>query len=198
MTTGQIWPDSLGQHPYAQASWIGQASWRTSDPGIVTSRPDGQLERFPRLEVLDLSVPPSLHWRACSENLRWAVARFVPWLPDSGIAIVTLAGGEDALIAVVDVAGRTDLQGLQQAGAEHRVAAAACNELDLEVCPLLPVVGVAEALAEATSKRRLSARELAEVIDNLRWVLRSPALFPMLGLSPRQLKSVTLNVCRPL
>lgn len=203
MTPGKIWPDSLGQHPYARDSWIGQAIWRTFDPQNIYMDEDGEPAVFPELRVLALSVPPSMHWLTCRQGPLRAFASFLPWR-DSGIGIVALAasdaGTNEVVIAVNDLAGRTDTHDLRLAAAESRVGIAACTELEPEVCPIHPIVGLADALAEAGSYRRLAARELTEAVEDVRWTLRSPAVFPMagLGLSGMDLRSITLNVTLPL
>ncbi|MBL0394161.1 hypothetical protein JJ685_23680 [Ramlibacter monticola] len=173
--------------------------WQTLD--LKSSTDEGPLH------VLNLAVPPSLHRLACSGRVPRALASFLPWGMDSGVGVVTLAAVDEALVVVADLAGRTDLQALHAAGIENRVAAAACTEKQLGICPLFPVVGLAEAMKEASSCRRLATREFIEAVESLRWILRSPALFPLIGRSRQpgpppfdstDLKSLTLNVCQPL
>jgi len=204
-TIGQLFREAFGPNPFASATWIGQAAWQTLEPTTVPAYPeglfadyaDGFIEQLPELQVLQVSVPPDLLWAACNAASPRAVASFLPWR-DSGIGVITLTKADEALVVVMDLAGRADAVALRDASAEDRVAAALCTEKELEICPLLKVVGVSEALAEAASHRRLAAREVVEAIEDLRWILRTDAVFPLLGLMPTRLKSLTLNVCQPL
>lgn len=202
---GSLHQDSLGPNAFSEACFIGQAAWQTLEPATFTAmpgllgHPEGHSEERPELRVLQVSVPANLLWAACGSASARPLASFLPWR-DSGIAIVTLAKADEALVVALDLAGRTDMQALQTAGAEGRVAAALCTADDLDVCPMLEVVGVNEALAEASTHRRLAARELVAAIEDLRWILRTDGVFGLLGLPPREkpLKSLTLNVGLPL
>lgn len=207
LTIGSLHHDSFGPNAFSEACFIGQAAWQTLEratlptmpDGLFSDYPEGHCQEFPELQVLQVSVPPNLLWAACGSANPRPLASFLPW-KDSGIVIVTLSKADEALVAALDLAGRTDLQALQTAGAEGRVAAALYTADELDVCPLLKVVGVHEALAEATTHRRLAARELVAAIEDLRWILRTDGVFGLLGLPPREipLKSLTLNVGLPL
>lgn len=203
---GRLHRDSFGANAFSAACFIGQAAWQTLEPatlptipdGLVSDYPDGHSYERPELQVLQVSVPPNLLWAACGSANTRPVASFLPW-QDSGIVTFTLAEAEEALVVVLDLAGRADIQALQTAGAEGRVAIALCAADEPEIRPLLKVVGVHEALAEASTQRRLAARELVKAIEDLRWILRTDAVFALLGLPPRQnlLRSISLNVCLP-
>ena len=207
LTIGSLHHDSFGPNAFSEACFIGQAAWQTRQratlptmpAGLFADYPDGHCEEVPELQVLQVSVPPNLLWAACgSANPRPLASCFLPW-QHSGIVIVTFVKADDALVVALDLAGRTDMQVLQTAGAEGRVAAALCTAGELDVCPMLKVVGAQEALAEATMHGRLTARDLMAAIEDLRCVLRTDGVFGLLGLPPREvpLKSLTLNVCLP-
>jgi hypothetical protein len=204
---GRLHRESFGSNAFSADCFIGQAAWQTLEPttlptmpdGLFSDYPDGHCVEFPELQVLQVSVPPNLLWAACASANTRPLASFLPW-KDSGIVVVTLAKADEALLVALDLAGRTDMQALQTAGAEGRVAAALCTAGELDICPMLKVVGVHEAVAEASTHRRLAARELVAAIEDLRWIFQTDGVFGLLGLPPREglLKSLTLNVCLPL
>lgn len=192
MEAGKLWKDSLGHHPFARSSWIGKADWLALNMrSPVLDDPDEEAEW--KAELLALSVPSGLDWLVDTTAKPRALITFLPWR-DSGIGLFTMANSIHAVVAVLDLAGRGDLLHLAEADAQGRLLVAACSS---DVSPTFPLRGLSPAIREAGGHRRLAARELTEAIEDLRWLLRSPALYHLCGLpsSELELESLTLNVC---
>jgi hypothetical protein len=203
---GQLHRESSGENDFSTDRFVGQAAWQILEPasfpsipaGVFPEYPNGLCVERPELQVLQVSVPPDLLWAACAPSSAKLLASFLHWR-DSGIVIITFTIAGEGLVVALDLAGRTDLQALQTASQEDRIAATLCFADEPEVSPMRKVVGVHEALAEASMHRRLVERELMAAIEDLRCILRTDGVFGLLGLPPREdlLKSVTLNVCLP-
>jgi hypothetical protein len=145
-----------------------------------------------------LAVPASMH-RQVFENrppLR-ATAVLVPWAAGSGIGLLVVAAAADAVLAVVDIAGRADLAELQVAARQGKLTAGISSDADPAVTPLLTVAGFADAVSDARSLRRLSARELVEAVVEVRSILRGPAAHALLGMpvTVTRLDTLTVNCC---
>jgi hypothetical protein len=194
MQVGTLSGDSFGHHPFAQTSWIGPAQWCS-----VRKQADFDERCQARLmHVLALSVPSGLDWLAHLPERPRAVVSFLPW-HHSGIGVLTIttACERHAVAVALDLAGRIDLRYLVQAEADGCLGIAACSD---DVSPVFPLLGLTPAVCEAEGHPRLTAREFTSAIEDLRWALRTDALFPMLGIAPREsvLESLTVNVCQPL
>lgn len=195
MEIGVIYRDSWGRHPLAAQSWCGPAEWKsTSFDHFPESDGPGVVLQF---QALLASVPESLRRKVSAGLASRASMQFLPWAT-SGVGVVTLVAGDDALVAFMDIAGRKDLHHLLLADVEGCVKLTACAIDALEMCPSVPVVGAGAAVQEAERRRRLSGREFQEVVEAVRWLLRSNSAFPLLGAEPRELSSLTINVVQPL
>lgn len=194
MKVGTLCGDALGRHPFARTSWIGPAEWCCVRNPVNVD--EGDQERL--MEVLALSVPSGLDWLAHLPERPRAVVSFLPW-NHSGIGVLTITTVRDrhAVVVALDLAGRTDLRYLIQAEADGCLGVAACSK---DVSPVFPLLGLTHAVLEAEGHPRLTAREFTGAIEDLRWTLRTDAVFPMLGITPPEsdLESLTFNVCQPL
>lgn len=150
-----------------------------------------------------LAVPASMHQRVVETRPRTRVSiAFLPW-SQSGFGLLVLcvgAGGgveaADVVVAILDIAGRADLFGLQAAERRGRLSVGIASDADPSVTPLVPVAGFSEALNDARLLRRLTARELAACVEEVRSVLRGSAAHALLGSGPGiKLDSLCVNIC---
>jgi len=205
----QVLADSLCRNAFAKESWVSSAHWAAIESSHYVQTEAGE-EPVGRLEALMVAVPPSVHGVILQSGAR-ATASFLSWGTDSGIGLVTLevagladkdrgtGSGRQGVVTILDVAGRADLGHLQSADARGRTCLMAVSDAEPDICPWVPVSGLSDALSAASKHRRLAAAEFVSAIVGLRWLMRSPAVYPMLGLPMNQeIDSLCLSVCRPL
>lgn len=192
---GHVYPDAdcPQHHLHAARAYVGRAHLLTHH----FFSPDDSPEPDNAMHSVMLSVPPSMHRRVVEDrpSLR-AVTVLVPWAKTSGIGILVVdAGGMDAVLAVLDIAGRTDLEQLNVAARDGRVTAGIASDADPNVTPLVPVSGFADALSDARSLRRLAAREFVESVAAVRSILRGPGGPALLCKFPPRLETLTVLTC---
>lgn len=192
MHAGHVYPESDSHHPLATRSYCGHAFLLThyfNSPGDPPTADTA-------MHSILLAVPASMHRSVLEERppIR-ATAVLAPWVARGGVGLLAVSTAVDAVVAVVDIAGRSDLAELQVAARRGRLSIGISSDEDPAVTPLVDVAGFADALAEARSLRRLSARELVEATAEVRSLLRGPAGRAFLGSSTAKLDSLTINVC---
>lgn len=196
MELGDIYSDAFGRHPFSARSFCGTAEW------VSVTR-----DHFPEpdapsvvqdVEMLLASVPESLHRKVGAGATTHASMLFLPWGTTGGVGIVNLVAGDDVLVALMDIAGRTDLEHLIAADIARAVELTVCSKDEMDMCPSVRLAGAAAAVTEAETRRRMSAKEFQEAIADVRWLLRTSAVFPFLAAERKEFSSITLNVVQPL
>jgi hypothetical protein len=194
-----IWSDPDGRNEHAKETWCGQAHWQAV-PAKWQLGPDRWIDH---VEALVLSVPASVHglivWKGQPAR---ALASLVKWR-DSVVGLLVMSVGSEGpgdhhvVATAMNLAGRDDLGLLESADRAGTLCAMPATGAELEITPLVRVVGMADALTEASRLRRLTAAEFLDAIKDLRALLRTPAMYGMLGAS-QELSSLTFNVLQPL
>jgi hypothetical protein len=144
---------------------------------------------------IKLAVPASMHRLVFEERpaIRATIV-LVPWAAASGIGLLALSAGAHAVLAVLDIAGRADLAELEGAARSGKLAVGIASARDPAVTPLVQVAGFSDALSDATSLRRLAARELVQAVTDVRSILRGPAAWALLGTPVARYDTLTVNV----
>lgn len=193
LNLGHVYPDADdGQHhPHASRAFVGRAHLLThhfDSPGDPPA-PDTIMHS------MMLAVPLSMHRMVLDQRPRVrSAAALVPW-SGSGIGLLVVSSGSNAVLGVADIAGRADLTELQVAARRGKFAVGLATDADPSVTPLFPVDGFAEALSDARSLRRLAAREFVEAVAEVRSILRRSAGH-FLGMPPAgRLDTLTVNTC---
>lgn len=196
MKLGHVYPDADGAHPHCTTSgrsYVGLSFLQANNFDCFESAPTGE----PGWHTIMLAVPESMHRNVVDTYppVR-ANAALVPWA-DSGIGLMVVHAASDAVLAVVDLAGRLDLTELQAAAGRGKLRVGIASDADPNVTPLVRAAGFPEALAEARTLRRLTARELAEAVGTVRALLRGPSAHALLGIPPGlpRLDTLTVNAC---
>lgn len=194
MNLGQVFADADGQHPHAVNSYVGRS--------ILQAAPGNSFDDPSTLQVawhsIMVAAPLSMHRQVFERRApARAAVSLVPWSESSGLGLLVVNAVADVVLAILDIAGRTDLTELQLAARQDKLAVGIASDADAGVTPLLPVSGFADALSEARTLRRLSARELAEAITEVRLILRGPAAYSLLGIpmTGTRLDTLTVNAC---
>lgn len=188
----KLWRDSA-RHPYAEESWITQATWTgwQADP---FGEDDTQ-----SIRGLVIPVPATLHGEIVwNRRTARAIFSLLPWRRDTGIAIAVVATPRDAAVTVLNVAGRADLERLETADRHRKVPVMIATDEEPEISPWIRPEGLADVLAEAARLKPLAESEFTEAIEELRSVLRTSAIFAMVGVQVPMLRTLTLAVSPPL
>lgn len=202
---GRTYRDATPHHPHALESYVGQAVLQVHRGYMPDENPHADAT----WHSINLAVPPAFHAAALRAiNGLVATVSLVPYNDTSGLGILTVRtapepDGCSAVLAVLDLAGRPDLQALRSNALEDLVAVGPVNSADPAVTPQARLVGLYRALDEARPLRRLMARELVQAMEDVRALLRTKAAHALLGTfaehrlwsCPPRLKSITLNVC---
>jgi len=192
LTLGHVYADSEGQHPLTSSSYCGQAVLQTHQFNSPDDPPSAECT----WHSIMLAAPASMHRQVLDARppIR-ATAALVPWA-GSGIGLLVVHAAADAVLAVMDIAGRSDLTELQTAAHLGKVAAGIATDEDPAVTPLVPLAGFGEAISDARSMRRLAGRELVTAVAEVRAILRGPWAHRLLGIpSVSRLDSLTVNIC---
>ena len=151
------------------------------------------------LEVLIQPVPLAV--LDLVGRMRYPAAFWATSMPvdDSGAAgLLILHVDGHAVVTVLDLAGRSDLDALEMATADCRLCAQLVNEQQPRMAPIVPVRGFKELLSELAGQRRLAAKEVVDAVAKLRQVLSGPDAWSLLMLPEAQrLRSITVTLCQP-
>lgn len=191
---GHVYPeaDFGGRHPHSNHSFVGHGFLQKH----AFNSPDDPPGAAPDWYSIMLAVPASMHQRMLETRPRTRLSvALVPWSQTSGFGLLVLsAGATDAVVGVLDIAGRADLAELQLAERRGRLAVGIASDADPAVTPLVPVTGFSDAMCDARSLRRLAARELVACVEEVRSILRGPAAHALLGAPAPVTKFDTLSV----
>jgi hypothetical protein len=196
--SGTIW-SAADRNPHTKESWVGQAHWQAV-PAKWQLGPDRWIDW---VEALVLSVPASVHglivWKGQPAR---ALTSLVSWR-DSAVGLLVMSVGSEGpgdhvVATAMNVAGRDDLGLLESADRDGTLCAMPATGAELEITPLVRVVGMADALTEASRLRRLTAAEFLDAIKDLRALLRTPAVYDILRVPSQEFSSLTFNVLQPL
>lgn len=189
----KLWRDSAGRHPFAEESWITQATWTGWQADPFSG--DDTLS----MRGLVIPVPASLHGEIVwNRRKARAIFSLVPWRRDSGFAIAVVATPQDVSVTVLDVAGRADLDRLESADRHRKVPVMIATAEEPEISPCIHPEGLAAVLAEAARLQPMTQDEFTEATGELMAVLRTSAVFPMVGVRGPMLRTLTLAVSPPL
>lgn len=194
MQLGHVYRDADygSRHPHADNSYVGHGFLQKHS----FNSPDDPPGAGPDWYSMMLAVPASMHERVLETRPRTRLTvALVPW-SQSGFGLLVLCTDADALVAVLDIAGRADLAELQAAERRGRLAVGIASDADPAVTPLVPVAGFSEAISEARLLPRLTARELVASVEEVRSILRGPAAQALLGNVPvTRYDTLTVNIC---
>ena len=189
MTLQMLWSVNAGSQTSDEA-WAGQSRWST----LISTAAEGA-----SLEALVQPVPSAvldLVGRMRYPAAFWAVSMPVGETSAVGLLIMHVEG--HAVVTVLDLAGRSDLEALEIATADCRLCAQLVNERQPRVAPIVPVRGFKELLTELAGLRRLTAREAMNAMAHVRKVLQGSDAWSLLMLpDTHRLKSLTVTDCQP-
>lgn len=184
-----LWSDDAA-NPIADEAWVGKSRWST----LISSAAE-----VASLEALVQPVPLAvldLVGRMRYPAAFWAVSMPVGETSAAGLLILHVDG--HAVVSVLDLAGRSDLEALEMATADCRLCAQLVNEQQPRMAPIVPVRGFKELLSELAGMRRLAAKEVVDAVANLRQVLRGSDAWSLLMLPEAQrLRSISVTLCQP-
>lgn len=193
MQLGHVYPDADygGRHPHADHSYVGHGFLQKHSFNSPDDPPGAGADWYSMM----LAVPATMHQRMLDTRPRTRLTvALVPW-SQSGFGLLVLCAGADALVAILDIAGRADLTELQAAERRGRLAVGITSDADPAVTPLVPVTGFSDAMTDARLLRRLAARELVASVEEVRSILRGPAAHALLGAPKTRLDTLTVNIC---
>lgn len=189
MTLQILWSHDA-ENPICDEAWAGQSSWST----LISSAAE-----VASLEALVQPVPPAV--LDLVGRMRYPVAFWATSMPvgdSSAAGLLILHVDGHALVSVLDLAGRSDLEALKMATADCRLCAQLVNQQQPRMAPIVPIRGFRELLSELAGLRRLAARELVDAVANLREGLSGPDAWSLLMLPEAQrLRSITVTLCQP-
>jgi hypothetical protein len=177
-------------NPICDEAWAGQSRWST----LISSAAE-----VASLEALVQPVPVAvldLVGRMRYPAAFWATS--IPVGDSSAAGLLVLHVDGHAVVTVLDLAGRSDLEALEIATADCRLCAQLVNQQQPRMAPTVPVRGFKELLSELAGQRRLAAREVVDAMGKLRQVLSGSDAWSLLMLPESQrLKSLTVTLCQP-
>lgn len=178
------------ENAISDEGWVGQSRWST----LISSAAE-----VASLEALVQPVPLAvldLVGRMRYPAAFWATSMRVGDTGTAGLLILHVDG--HAVVSVLDLAGRSDLEALEIATADCRLCAQLVNQHQPRMAPIVPVRGFKELLSELAGQRRLAAKEVVEAVAKLRQVLSGSDAWSLLMLPEAQrLRSLTVTLCQP-